>query len=131
MTLLLALTRLCRRNRDGSHTTQANRLRGLKAVAIDLYRLGYKLPRAESLKPKHAQALVTEWQRQELSSATIKNRLGWVRWWAEKTDKASVVPRDNAALGIDPRAARDANRAWTLRNRDPTSRRAHAHVIGT
>lgn len=112
--LALALTRLCRRNRDGSHATQANRLRGLKAVASDLYRLGYKLPHAESLKPKHTVALVKEWQRRELSPATIKNRLGWVRWWAEKVDKASVVPRDNAALGIAPSAAGDANRAWTL-----------------
>nr|WP_207189544.1 phage integrase N-terminal domain-containing protein [Rhodobium orientis] len=110
----MALTRLCRHNRDGSRATQANRLRGLKALATDLHRLGYKLPRAESLKPKHVTALVADWQSRDLNPATLKNRLGWVRWWAEKVNKASVVPRANAALGIDPRGAAATNRAWQL-----------------
>ena len=114
--LALALTRLCRHNRDGSRATQANRLRGLKALATDLHRLGYKLPRAESLKPKHVTALVADWQSRDLSPATLKNRLGWVRWWAEKVNKASVVPRNNADLGIDPRGAAGENRAWQLSN---------------
>ncbi len=81
-------------------------------MARDLYQLGYKLPKPSSLKPKHVTALVDHWQTQQLSSATIKNRLGWVRWWAEKVGKASVIPRDNAALGIAPREKSVTNKAW-------------------
>ncbi|MEM5585225.1 phage integrase N-terminal domain-containing protein [Roseibium sp. AS2] len=107
-----ALGQLCRRNRDGSHATQANRLRGLQAMAGDLYQLGYRVPKAASLKPKHVTALVDHWQGQGLSQATLKNRLGWIRWWAEKVNKSSVVPRDNASLGIAPREKTVTNRAW-------------------
>ncbi|WP_316859770.1 phage integrase N-terminal domain-containing protein [uncultured Cohaesibacter sp.] len=110
-----ALGQLCRRNRDGSHATQANRLRGLQAMAGDLYALGYKMPKATSIKPKHVTALVDHWQGQGLSQATLKNRLGWIRWWAEKVNKASVVPRDNATLGIASRATNaESNRSWDL-----------------
>lgn len=110
--LAYALGQLCRRNRDGSHATQANRRRGLQAMAGDLYQLGFKLPKPNSLKPKHVQGLVDYWKEQGLSSATVKNRIGWIRWWAEKVNKASVVPRENAQLGIAPRTCNARNRAW-------------------
>jgi site-specific recombinase XerC len=112
--LAMELVRLCQHNRDGSHATQANRRRGLTAMANDLYELGYRPAGAHSLKPKHVTALVTHWQSQNLGNATIKNRVGWIRWWAEKVDKASVIPRDNADLGIADRRAPTENRAWQL-----------------
>ena len=108
------LAQLCRHNRDGSHATQANRSKGLKAIAADLYELGYKIESPNSLKPKHVHSLVTHWRARGLSSTTVKNRVAWMRWWAEKVNKASVIPRDNVELGIEPSPAANDNRAWTL-----------------
>ncbi len=31
---------------------------------------------------------------------TIRNRLGWLRWWAEQINKPGVLPADNAAFGL-------------------------------
>ena len=97
------LRQLCRRNRDGSYATQYQRGRALEAMAQDLKAMGFRNMRASSLKPKHVTALVDHWKTQERSEGTIKNRLAFVRWWAEKVDKASVVPRDNVLLGVDNR----------------------------
>lgn len=112
--LAMDLVRLCLHNRDGSMATQANRRRGLSAAAADLYQLGFRVPSATSMKPKHVTALVDYWYGQGVSTATIKNRVGWLRWWAEKVDKASIIPRDNAELGIANREGDPRNRAWSL-----------------
>ena len=115
--LTMDLVRLCQRNRDGSHGTQNNRRRGLTAMADDLADLGYKLPSAASLKPKHIDALVEKWLDADTTDASIRNRLTWLRWWAEKVNKASVVNRDNAAYGVAERGGITRNRAQSL---DPT-----------
>lgn len=94
---------ICRRNRDGSYVTQAQREQRLRQIARDLDRLGYRNMRAGSLKPKHVEALIGDWQTRELSTGTIKNRLADVRWWAEKTGKPAVVANDNAHYGIERR----------------------------
>jgi integrase len=80
--------------------TRAQRKSGLLLVADDLKQLGYRLPSAGSLKPKHIAALISAWRSRRVSDATIKNRMGWVRWWAMKTGKPGLIPRDNAELGI-------------------------------
>lgn len=114
--LAMALVRLTKHNRDGAFATQANRRRGLVAIANELYGHGFKLPHARSLKPKHIQKLVTGWQSAGLSTGTIKNRLGWLRWWAAKVNKTSVLPRTNAELGLSKRQAARTNRAQTGNN---------------
>jgi hypothetical protein len=96
---------MCRRNQDGSRMTQAQRERRLRRVARELHSLGYRNLHASSLKPKHVQALVKQWQEQELSPGTIKNRLADLRWWAEKAGHS----------GSRQRALRD--RAKGLRRR--------------
>lgn len=112
--LAMALVQLTKHNRDGAFATQANRRRGLLAMANELYGQGFKLPSAHSIKPKHIQKLVAGWQANGLSTGTIKNRLGWLRWWAAKVNKTSVMPRTNAELGIvKPKTAR-TNRAHQL-----------------
>ena len=108
------LAKLCRHNKDGSYATQTNRRKGLKAIAADLYELGYKIESPNSLKPKHVNSLVMHWRARGLTPTTVKNRVAWMRWWAEKVNKASVIPRDNAELGIDPATAANDNRAWQL-----------------
>ncbi|MCR9121913.1 MAG: integrase domain-containing protein [Phyllobacteriaceae bacterium] len=112
--LTMDLIKLTRRNRDGAYGTQKNRQRGLTAIAAELRDLGYKLPAAHSLKTKHVGALVEHWQCRELDAATIRNRLTWLRWWAEKIDKANVVERDNRAYGVGLKAEQQPNRAFSL-----------------
>ena len=97
------LKNLCKRNRDGSRATQANRHQRLQQMANDLHALGFKQLRARSLKPKHITALITLWRANKLAVGTIKNRMTDLRWWAEKVDKKSVMHRTNAEYGIEPR----------------------------
>ena len=68
--------------------------------------------RLESIKPKHVEALVKRWQGKDerysdqekaLSAGTIKNRMAYLRWWAEKAKKPTVIPGENAKLGVDQR----------------------------
>lgn len=112
--LTMDLVRLCHRNRDGSYGTQTNRRRGLSAISNELTDLGYKLPSAGSLKPKHVEALVEKWLDADTTEASIRNRLSWLRWWAEKVNKPNVVNRDNAAYGVADRGNVTRNRAQTL-----------------
>lgn len=112
--LTMDLVRLCRRNRDGSYGTQTNRKRGLTAMAEELAELGYHLPNIGSLKPKHADALVEKWLNEDKTDASIRNRLTWLRWWAEKAGKASVIHRDNRYYGVGERGEVIRNRAKIL-----------------
>ncbi|WP_407052103.1 phage integrase N-terminal domain-containing protein [Methyloraptor flagellatus] len=98
--LQMSLRTLCAHNADGSRMTQAQRFAGLLALADDLRSLGYRLPDAQSLKPKHVGVLVESWKQQGLSDGTIKNRMSWVRWVAMKTRKPGLIPQDNAELGL-------------------------------
>ncbi|WP_446027548.1 phage integrase N-terminal domain-containing protein [Lelliottia amnigena] len=113
--LTYGLQQLCRRNRDGSFNTQADRLRGLTLVARQLNEAGFRRMNPRSLKGKHIEALVDRWQTEGLSTGTLKNRLAHLRWWAEKIGKAGVIPADNTQLGIAHRQpASNVNRARAL-----------------
>lgn len=105
------LKNLALQSGEGSHTTKMQRHRGLQLIARELDGLGYKLPGAQSLKPKHIAALVGRWQGAGLSAGTLKNRMSWVRWWASKVKRGSVVPRQNAALEIGPKTTWKGNKA--------------------
>ena len=97
------LKQLCRQNRDGSYSTQAKRAHHLMLIANQLHVLGFHGMGASSLKPKHVDALVKQWLKQELSTGTIKNRMAVLRWWAQKVDKQNVVARSNDHYGIPNR----------------------------
>ena len=97
------LKQLCRRNRDGSYRTQADRERQLTLLANQLHTLGYRKMNTQSLKPKHVEALVKHWQGEELSVGAIKNRLSVIRWWAQKVNRQNVVARSNDHYGIPDR----------------------------
>lgn len=96
---------------EGSYLTRAQRLRGLQAIARELRALGFKLPAAQSLKPRHVEALVMHWKSARLSAGTMKNRVAWLRWWSEKVRKPNVIPRDNGSIGIEKRTGFNGNRA--------------------
>jgi len=101
--LTYTLRQLCQRNRDGSHNTQADRMRSLALTARQLREAGFRQMKASSLKGKHIQALLDRWQGEGLSSGTIKNRLSHLRWWAEKIGKSGILPADNTQLGVPER----------------------------
>lgn len=96
---------------EGSHLTRNQRHRGLQLIARELRQLGYALPSARSLKPKHIDALLANWREAGLSTGTLKNRMGWVRWWAKSIRKTSILPQDNIELGIEKRTIWGGNRA--------------------
>jgi len=97
------LKQICRRNRDGSYSTQAKRFHHLMMMANQLHDLGFQGMTARSLKPKHVDALVKHWMEQELAVGTIKNRMSVLRWWAEKVAKQNVIARSNEHYGIPDR----------------------------
>lgn len=101
--LTYSLRKLCRRNRDGSHATQGDRLRSLSLIASELRETGFRHMQAPSLQRKHVDALVRRWQARGLSAGTQKNRLAHLRWWAEKVGRASVIPATSAELGVPER----------------------------
>jgi hypothetical protein len=113
--LTYTLKALCKRNRDGSHATQADRMNILSLVSRQLREAGFRQMRATSLKGKHVETLLERWQAEELKPGTLKNRLAALRWWAQKVGKAGVIPADNAALGIpDRRFANNESKAQGL-----------------
>ena len=101
--LTYTLRQFCQRNRDGSYTTQADRMRSLSLAARQLREAGFRQMKASSLRGKHAQTLLDRWQGEGLSSGTIKNRLSHLRWWAEKIGKSGILPADNMQLGVAER----------------------------
>lgn len=98
---------------EGSFSTRSQRHRGLQLIARELAGLGYRLPSMRSIKPKHIQALVESWKGAGLSTGTMKNRMAWIRFWAAKARKTSVLPRDNTELGIAQRRTWNGDRAHT------------------
>src|SRR6185437_3435464 len=101
--LTYTLRTLCQRNRDGSHATQADRLRTLTLASRQLREAGFLQMTARSLKGRHVDALRERWQAEGLSAGTLKNRFAHLRWWAEKVGKAGIIPADNTQLGIPER----------------------------
>lgn len=101
--LVKELVQLCDRNKDGSFSTQAARKDILIQSGKQLLEGGFRNLGVQGLKPKHVTYLVERWKAEGLSAATIKNRVSAWRWAGEKINKASIIPRTNAALGIERR----------------------------
>ena len=100
---------------QSSHATQAQRLWLLSLIANQLHELGYRQLEADSLKPKHVEALTKFWLAEELAIATIKNRMSAMRWWALKVNRQNVIARSNDHYGIPDRVfVTDESKAQTL-----------------
>jgi hypothetical protein len=103
-TLIYQLKELCKNKREDSFATRKKRSQVLKLAAEQLSKeLGYPHMEAQSLKPKHVNALVEHWKSQSLSAATIKSRMAHLRWWARKINKPNVIARSNDHYGIERR----------------------------
>ena len=102
--LNFALKELCKRNRDGSFSTQARRAQELDLCARQLHEMGYtRFKDPHKLKGRHVKGLVERWQTQGLSVGTVKSRMASLRWWAEKVGRKSVVNPHNSSYGIGER----------------------------
>jgi hypothetical protein len=101
--LTYTLRALCKRNRDGSYATQADRLRILTLASRQLREAGFRQLRATSFNGKQFAALLDRWHAEGLSAGTLKNRLAVLRWWAEKIGRAGMIPADNAQLAVPQR----------------------------
>ena len=102
MSLKYHLTGLMNHNRDGSFATQRARSAILLQCAAQIREGGYKIERPSQLKQKHINYLVERWRTEQLSAATMKNRLSHLRWVAEKIQKPTII-RSNDDLGIEKR----------------------------
>jgi hypothetical protein len=101
--LVYDLKRLAERHRSASYTMQDKRKKTLMLLGEQLVMLGYKDMRARDLKGRHVNKLLHLWQEQGLTTGTIKNRLAVLRFWAEKVDRVSVLPKTNAVYHLEPR----------------------------
>ncbi|WP_434025721.1 phage integrase N-terminal domain-containing protein [[Pseudomonas] boreopolis] len=127
--LTWTLKQLCRRNRDGSHATQADRMRSLSLAARQLREAGFRQMRATSLRGRHVEVLLSRWQAEGLSTGTLKNRMAHLRWWAEKIGKAGLLPNDNVQLGIpDRHQGSQQNKARELDDQLQTVTDAHVRM---
>lgn len=97
------LRNLCLNHKEDSFATQSKRLHDLQLIANHLHDLGFERLHATGLKPKHVFALVESWKKDNVSIGTIKNRLAYIRWWANKIGKFDMLPKDNSAFGVDDR----------------------------
>ena len=65
------LKQLCYENRQGSYATQVARRYMLNQIADQLHEMGFRGMSLRSLKPKHVEARVERWLKQELRTGTI------------------------------------------------------------
>jgi integrase len=97
------LVQLALRNRDGSFQTRHDRLGMLTLMADQLYTLGFQQMHAWDIKGRHVNRLLARWKQEQISHATIRNRLAVLRWWCAKVGRASVMPPTNTYYALDPR----------------------------
>ena len=69
------LKQLCRQCREGSYATQTKREYMLSLTANELHERGYRGMSAQSLKPKHIEALLKLWGEED--SPPARSRTGW------------------------------------------------------
>lgn len=86
---------ICRRNAEGPHATKVDRLRTLLLCARQLFENGVRRKRAVNLNDKDIRHLVDLWHEQCLTTATIRNRLLYLRWLARKIGKSHIIARSN------------------------------------
>jgi len=99
------LLQLLKRNRDGSRATQYARKRIVMLFAQNLQAAGVRNKRLTNLKHKDFTRVIQSWKSENLSDSTLKNRVGALRWVAEKIGKPHLVAKENQALGLGPRIA--------------------------
>ena len=88
-------------NREGSYGTQRARSSALKGVARMIHEK-FGLQKWANLGEKHVAHVIERLKVEDTGKRSIESRLSHLRWLVRKIGKANLVPRDNAALGIEP-----------------------------
>lgn len=97
-----------RTTRRLAERTKADRVDAVLQCYRDLWRLGYRLEKLESLAPRHVTALLAYWRSKELARATVQLRWSWLARWCEAISKQGMLP----AFGdVWPEEASDGERA--------------------
>lgn len=89
---------ICRRNPQGAHRAQKDRLRTLLLCAKRLDRR----KKVVNLTADDIRVLVHQWHAKHLASSTIRFRLHCLRWLARKIAKPEIVGSDQV-YGVDRR----------------------------
>lgn len=105
-----------------SFSTQQARRKILEKGFVELRRLGYKLPDVCGFKERHMTALGHAWEAQQLSPATIQNRISIFRTFAEWIGKQGMI-RDAIHYVKDPASvARQfvakTDKTWSAQQKD-------------
>lgn len=88
-------------NREDSYATQ--RKRGyILAQAAGLINERFGLQKWQNLKEKHVMDVVEVWKLEGNERRSIEEKLSHLRWLVRKIGKANLMPRTNAALGVEP-----------------------------
>ncbi|MDZ7840380.1 MAG: integrase domain-containing protein [Gammaproteobacteria bacterium] len=98
------LVQLLRRNRDGSRATQYARKKIVMQFAQNVQASGARNKRLSNLKQQDFARAIQGWKKENLSDATLRNRVTALRWVAEKIGKPDLVAKDNQTLGLRPRS---------------------------
>jgi hypothetical protein len=102
--LVYELKQLAERHRAGSFATQANRKAMLMLMGEQLVKeAGYIHLHAYELKGRHVNKLLALWQEHGIATATIKNRMSVLRWWAQKIGNHGLLAKRNDHYGIPRR----------------------------
>ncbi len=101
-------------NRDGSRTTQYQRQAMLFRFAGDIRKLGHRDTRLPGIGNRHVHRVVDHWKQQELSDATIMNRLSAIRWLGVKVGKPNLGYDSNRAFGLNGRSNPNVSKAERL-----------------
>ncbi|HDL1262091.1 TPA: integrase domain-containing protein [Mannheimia haemolytica] len=101
--LVYSVKNILNHNRDGSFGTQAEREKVLKMAMEELSHSQFKIHDCTQLKGKHIRFLVESWKNEGLSAGTLKNRMSYLRWLAEKIGNPRIVERANSCYNIDNR----------------------------
>ena len=78
-------------SKSASHKTHNTRAQILYASFRELRGLGYRLDEPANLKPKHLEALVKHWEKDEQSPATIQNKISVFRVFSGWIGKAGMI----------------------------------------
>ena len=87
--------------------------KGVDLLANQLHALGFRGMSAQSLKPKHVEALIKRWRESNLAVAMMRNRMTALRWWAEKVNRQNMIARANDRYGIPDRQFVSKEACWT------------------
>ena len=114
------LVQLCKDNRKESKATTANRRAMFRLFAKQLEENGYNIRKMtpHDLKGRHVNKLLEQWRKDGISTATIKNRMSALRWWAKEINNEGAV-KSNVELNIERRVfVTNESKAISLENID-------------